>query len=432
LCIAGEPRDAVVVSGTVPHSPSAQADIRPFDVILSVNGTPVETQESLSGLLRSAPRAEFQIRRLGNQQLDIAVEGIPCDCARIAAEASWAKLGSAGKSTRYSTRKTLNIEPIEVYSDPETDLYGYATYDFEYTDRNTLQQKEAAAALVPLLQKKNLRRDRENPDILIFLEFYSDRRDQYVPPTEQLVTRYRYGWSYGDGWRTRQYIESETAGNYTRTEYLSRLTITMFDAEKARLGSKTPPVIWSAGYDVLYEKRAVLKDFMRNIGGAMLACFPVKNVDRTEHCTYWHTGIVFDRAVAGRVAAVFPGSPAEQAGIRAGERLTSYEPSPAGFDGLRNSFDRVADGLTKILTRHSNYADFQLTRTSGTQYTDKDGTGGGPVKIRTIVGMYFSAARSEAYEKHGNRIEFSVKDTAGKKRKVSLTPIRTTFTEYVW
>ena len=122
----------------------------------------------------------------------------------------------------------------------------------------------------------------------------------------------------------------------------------------------------------------------------------------------------------------------KQAGIRAGERLTSYEPSPAGFDGLRNSFDRVADGLTKILTRHSNYADFQLTRTSGTQYTDKDGTGGGPVKIRTIVGMYFSAARSEAYEKHGNRIEFSVKDAAGKKRKVSLTPIRTTFTEYVW
>ena len=92
----------------------------------------------------------------------------------------------------------------------------------------------------------------------------------------------------------------------------------------------------------------------------------------------------------------------------------------------------MADGLPKILTRHSNYADFQLTRTSGTQYTDKDGTGGGPVKIRTIVGMYFSAARSEAYEKHGNRIEFSVKDTAGKKRKVSLTPIRTTFTEYVW
>ena len=92
----------------------------------------------------------------------------------------------------------------------------------------------------------------------------------------------------------------------------------------------------------------------------------------------------------------------------------------------------MADGLAKILTCHSNYADFQLTRTSGTQYTDKDGTGGGPVKIRTIVGMYFSAARSEAYEKHGNRIEFSVKDTAGKKRKVSLTPIRTTFTEYVW
>ena len=99
---------------------------------------------------------------------------------------------------------------------------------------------------------------------------------------------------------------------------------------------------------------------------------------------------------------------------------------------VEKEFDRVADGLTKILTRHSNYADFQLTRTSGTQYIDKDGTGGGPVKIRTIVGMYFSAARSEAYEKHGNRIEFSVKDTAGKKRKVSLTPIRTTFTEYVW
>ena len=63
-------------------------------------------------------------------------------------------IGQCGKSTWLLHCKTLNIEPIEVYSDPETDLYGYATYDFEYTDRNTLQQKEAAAALVPLLQKK--------------------------------------------------------------------------------------------------------------------------------------------------------------------------------------------------------------------------------------------------------------------------------------
>lgn len=141
----------------------------------------------------------------------------------------------------------------------------------------------------------------------------------------------------------------------------------------------------------------------------------VKNVDRTEHCTYWHTGIVFDRAVAGRVAAVFPGSPAEQAGIRAGEQLTSYEPSPAGFDGLRNSFDRVADGLTKILTRHSNYADFQLTRTSGTQYTDKDGTGGGPVKILTIVGSIFPPPGARRMKNTATGFEFSVKGHSRKK-----------------
>lgn len=57
----------------------------------------------------------------------------------------------------------------QVYSDPEVSLYDYATFDFEFTENNIIQQKEIAGIIEKKLIGKNLKRDKENPDILILL-----------------------------------------------------------------------------------------------------------------------------------------------------------------------------------------------------------------------------------------------------------------------
>lgn len=96
----------------------------------------------------------------------------------------------------------------QIYSDPDVSLYDYSTFDFEFTENNVIQQKEISGIIEKELNKKNLKRDRETPDILIYINYYSDKRENYTPPTQEIVTRYKYGYEIGSGWGTRQYVES--------------------------------------------------------------------------------------------------------------------------------------------------------------------------------------------------------------------------------
>lgn len=420
LVLDGKLQQTTVVCGTDPGLPAEKAGLQPFDIILTINGVPTDPSQSLEKQLRNHPRCELRVKRLGNQTLDITAEGLRIEAPSAVSETDWAWFDVPGIFYRYAAFKVLDIDPIEVFADPEADLYSYATYDFEYTDRNTLQQKEAAAILEPLLAQKNLQRDRENPDLLVFIEYFSDRREQYVPPTQQIVTRYKYSWAYDDGWQTRRYIESETEGDYTRINYLSRLSITLLDAAKAREGSKVLPLIWSAGYEILYPRKAALTEFVRDIGTAMLACYPVKTVKRVRSHTYWSAGLLLDRNVPERVAAVIPGSPAEKAGIEAGDRLLSSKP---GY-GLDYSFEKAGEKYGKQEINLKNYGDFELTRTSNAELTVT------PTDNRFMT-RYLNQSCSKYYRKHGT-LEFTVQKSDGERKKATMTPVETVYTNYMW
>ena len=350
--IAGSNR--YVVTGVDPYGPASRAGIVPTDLILSVDGQNCTYETSLA----DKKSGVFKIVKLGGRAGDIKLEGQPVDADSMASECEFAQYAYEGDLYRYSTRKVLTIEPISVQCDPDANMYGYKSFDFDFNGDNTLAQKEIAAVIGPMMEAKGLQRDTAKPDIVILISFYSDRRDHYVPPTQSISTSYRYGYEYGSGWGTRQYVDTQTHGDYTATEYLTRMSITMLDGGKLRNGKSQSAAVWGAQYETLYDKKATIKDFASNIGDEMLSCFPIKQVGRVDSHLYNGIGVIFDADKKGRVAGVYPDSPADKAGVKTGDILSMPFEMPA--------YDKVYD---KIKSESDDaylygYSDFELNRIS--------------------------------------------------------------------
>jgi membrane-associated protease RseP (regulator of RpoE activity) len=341
--LEGKQTDCWVVTGIGDFSPAYKAGVCAMDLIIAIDGKPVDNSTEL----KSKSQVALTIRRPGNRTLDISVTGVSV-FGDYVSEERYAFRDVASESDFYVTQEKWD-NAINIMSDPGVDLYSYATFDFEFVGENILQQKEMATDIENQLTNKGLSRDLDNPDLLVFIEFYSDRREQYVPPTQQLQTR--YGTAYN--WITRrievrQFVESEQAGDYTRVDYLSKLSIAMVDAKKARTENSAALVVWQADYETLSEKKANHKEFGKSIEMCMFYGFPFKFTRRVELNQYLFTGILYNSKVPGKVVGVFPDSPAEKAGIKSGDVIKkSTNGKNTIFKKSFNSLEKKDDEITR-------------------------------------------------------------------------------------
>ncbi|MDR1198211.1 MAG: DUF4136 domain-containing protein [Prevotellaceae bacterium] len=265
--------------------------------------------------------AEFTVLRMGNpnpvkvritRKLD---EGYPAelDYALKIIDMNW-------KSNDLSGWKIIHSGSNNQYqalSDREIDFFNYRTFDFEYTSqKQPLEEKNLAAVVEKILESKGLTRDRENPDMLVLLDFFSDKKEQYIPPTEQIQTRYRTHYNvFTKRYESRQYISSSTEGDYTKTEYLTSLDIIFMDAKKAKDGnSNVPPVIWSASYENISYNKPVILSEAQNCYPVMLNFYPF--VGWQYDFAYCDWGIYVDTKYSKTIAKVLPNSFAEKIGLQ--------------------------------------------------------------------------------------------------------------------
>jgi hypothetical protein len=402
-----------------------------MDLITAIDGEPVN--DGFREKLGKKPQTVLTVKRTGNRMEDIPLTGIPVLSENFVPESWYARCDVSSMKGVYVTQKTLNIEPIEIMSDPEADLYGYATFDFEFAGNNILQQKEIAVALETILTKKGLARDRDNPDLLIFIEFYSDKREQYVPPSQQLKTRYGIGFNWFSGkFETRPRIESHETGDYTRVDYLSKLSIAMADAHKMQAGDNDFTV-WQANYEAVFNEKAKHKEFGEKIGSAMLSGFPYKYVAIVRYCHYWFTGILYDSEIPGKVVGVIPDSPADRAGIKAGNVIKKC--SAGNNQIFKKSYSSLLEKADKKMFYHFNYERFALTRTSEFQLEMGADYRGYPLhniymSYQIIAGFVGDKRELTNYDK--NPPVFTVQYGGGKKTgKVTVTPVYRVYAEYI-
>lgn len=232
---------------------------------------------------------------------------------------------------------------IKAYKDPDKDLSSYKTFTFDYTDKkNPLLEKELFKMVETALTEgiyskgRGLRRSEDNPDILITMNFYTGRKEEYTPPETVVTTRVGGGWTSGfigqswyGGYEPVPITESYTKPGYTKVSYYRNIRLNFLDYSELTSGKKlkTPPLIWigeveSEGYSS--DIRAVAPVLLTMLLGE----FPVKTgekIQKVHHTTYGSIGIKVDADDSRLIREVLPGSPAEKAGLKEGNIILKVD-----------------------------------------------------------------------------------------------------------
>jgi hypothetical protein len=411
-------KNRFVVKAIVPHFPADRAGIKPYDIIIQINGKSVEdlTEEQAINLIKGEigtsvdltvlqigqPAHVFRLTRqqpqpkncfsesdllpLLSPSLNVVAnfyvqnDGIYCSCTSkgqtIMQRDYVINYAYLVLSDKNNAMLTDPIRPIALTGelihpvtdqiasntirDPEANFESYASFDFEYSDvNNPIQEKQLAAILQSYLEEKGLKRDKVNPDLLVFITSYSGDEKQYVPPTQQVTTRYQFGYDIWSGFGNKQYVESQQQGGYTQVTYIASLKVALMDAHKAKLQPKVPPIVWQSEYQTSASSKIALLDLasIPVFSWMIRHCYPLPDpsityekdsapkgslpdIDNGKQQIYFFTGICYDKNVPNRVAYIYPESPADKAGVQVGDIITAVNnrPIPTTVKELTDDF----------------------------------------------------------------------------------------------
>ena len=223
---------------------------------------------------------------------------------------------------------------VRVYKDVDESLAAYKTFGFDYTSKpHPLLEKELFRQLEKVLQAHGLTRVKENPQVLISMDFFIGKKEQYTPPTTVTSTEVKYVWNTAAiGWNVGGFssavpvTSSTTEPGYTTTTYYSNIRLNFLNHAKLVGGVKpeTPPLIWlgeaeTGGFES--DIRGIAPVMFSELIGE----FPdqsAKAPKRYVRCfRYGGLGLGFDPADWCAIRYVEPSSAAAEHGIKQGDVL---------------------------------------------------------------------------------------------------------------
>ncbi len=341
-----------VVCSLEPGLPAETVGLKLFDIITHVNGIDIKGMniDSSNDLYNLNSSNLITVKRIGHREsLNLLIPWMDIPSNSISEREFIAETYPMRESVLMWLPPTTEFN-LNVHTDPEVDFYNYYTFDFEYSNyENPAQEKNLSLIIQSELENLGLKRDKENPDILIAFQYYSGKKEQYIPPSQQLTTRYKTAYNvWTKQYETRQYVQSYETGNRTVTDYIMSLKVIFLDANKSRENTKLPPVIFQSEYETGgfgnpdLQNSIRLESFIGIVFGEMIGDnFPARlNRSRfyesriTMHkkpsivlpnynMTYFYTGIWYDKKVKEKINYVISGSPADNAGIKAGDMIQS-------------------------------------------------------------------------------------------------------------
>jgi len=174
--------------------------------------------------------------------------------AEIVQKMGWEAKGSFNDQTFPVVSASTEVISVRVYKDGEESLAGYRTFDFDYTSKtNPLLEKELFRQLETVLQSHGFSRVKENPQVVISMDFFVGKKEEYTPPTTVTSTEIQYVWNTATlGWNVGWFssavpvTSSSTEPGYTTTSYYSNIRLNFLNHAKLGQGAKPeiPPLIW--------------------------------------------------------------------------------------------------------------------------------------------------------------------------------------------
>lgn len=311
-----------VVKTVLPYSPAEQAGLKPFDLIEEIDGIPIASIafEEIPMLLNPAGNNEVVIR-VSNISDSSKRVLMTKDCKRSNAisEDQLATAYAMYSLESTSVREFICPFKTTVTTDP-VDFAAFKTYAFEAIDENYRAIESVIHESIDKeLEKKGLRKDANQADILVQTFYFFDRNSNYMGANKVLVNiepTYRYDLTLN---RMVKLPFLNYAAAEAEAEYILQLGFRLID-QKIQPGR----VLWECEGNELMESSYRLEDYARIHIPLMCMQYPyvkyARNVKYSVDAkSYNYTGISYDIDRLELIAEVDRNSPAYAAGVRAGD-----------------------------------------------------------------------------------------------------------------
>ncbi|MDR1222502.1 MAG: DUF4136 domain-containing protein [Tannerella sp.] len=321
-----------VITGVYPHSPAERAGIKPYDIIMAVEGVPV-TDNVLDDLYlflnpEGKEIVELTIKNFTDDERKIKIKK---EC-RSTLSISEEQLATAFAmyAVEYTHERLFSCPFVTTRTEDEIDFSVFKSFDFF---GGSGDQPELAKKIHDLIKKelvsRNLKYDPVNPDLTVQIYYSFNKNSNYKPKAPKKTNKEdkpeeddRHACRY-DITRDRMtkfpFLPPNTVE--TEAEYILKLGFRIED-RKLQKGR----IIWECEANELMNESYSLENFAFVHIPLMCKQFPYMKYGRNAQFRlskkkYNYTGINYNINDISEIASVDPYSPAAKAGILPYDRI---------------------------------------------------------------------------------------------------------------
>lgn len=217
---------------------------------------------------------------------------------------------------------------LSILWDKDVDWSKYKTYDLALRGTDPLTDKELFEIISNNLSNGNMKRDTDNPDIIITISKKANESISYayVPPTSKVVTtgshtKRVYNWvGQFQEYRTINDAEVIREGGYEKELAQSSIfyEVCMLDASK--LDNTVPPIIYQLKYDWTTNRKIDAMNIYKSLSSYVET--PIMGVLKPQHYLISLTKPKYKTYDSGTIYYIHPESEAYmEHGLRTGDRI---------------------------------------------------------------------------------------------------------------
>jgi hypothetical protein len=321
-----------VITGIYPHSPAERAGIKPYDIIMAVEGVPV-TENVLDDLYlflnpEGKEIVELTVKNFTNDERKIKIKK-ECKSIHSISEEQLAT-AFAMYAVEYTHERLFSCPFVTTRTEDETDFSVFKSFDFFGESGD---QPELAKKIHDLIKKeltnRSLKYDPVNPDLTVQIYYSFNKNPNYKPKTLKRTNKedkpekddryvYRYDISR-DRMAKFPFLPPNTIE--TEAEYILKLGFRMED-KKLKKGR----ILWECEANEFMNESYSLENFAFVHIPLMCMQFPYMKYGRNAQFRlskkkYNYTGINYNINDISEIASIDPHSPAAKAGILPYDRI---------------------------------------------------------------------------------------------------------------
>lgn len=351
---------AVVVE-VIPHSPAAQAGIRPGDVILEVEGRDTQklSEEVITGLILDPTKDSVRLtmRRVGTPSAEVTISKTCIPSSVLTEDLLAEAFGMYSLEDVTSRRFTMPF----IYTLPtQRDFMKYSSFSFA---DNETRVKPGARAIAEQLKLKGLKEMTQGGQLKVVYTASLEENPNYRPGSEaNLDPGFKnYLASYRDG---EYHIDHYPFLSINTPSFSGKYRMT---TEIQLIDSEDNTKVWSVTARELLNGQYDPDRYVTNFSYLMFANYPfvryVMNPTYVLHRDqYLYTGVGYSMDNLRVISYIAPNSPAASAGLRVGDVVKSINGRP-----LDSSVDKMSSVYKNFLQKTWKY------RAKSTVYPDDNG-----------------------------------------------------------